>query len=60
MIQKTKKPTHYGSKLNYDVDEWGHTAEEIIIEDKSGWSGLYDSRGYPLYKQKEPFGFVNK
>ncbi len=39
-------------------EEKGITAREIMINDSPQWSGLLNAEGMPLYKRKEPFGFV--
>ena len=46
-------------KLNYDVDEYGRTADTVIASDNK-WFYLFDRWGHPIIKDKEPFGFVGR
>ena len=41
-------------------EDKGITAREIITDDTPHWSGLYNADGFPLFKKKEPFGFIGR
>lgn len=51
-----KKP--YNAYVGYWDDERVETTRECLVEDKDYFSGLYNSEGEPLYKQKPKLGYI--
>lgn len=43
-----------GDYLDYDESM---TAREVYEDQSDRWSGLYDSRGQKLYRERDPVGF---
>lgn len=50
-----------GAYIGSDPDgDRNITADVVIDEGGPGWSGLYDSDGVPLYRERVKFGFHPK